>query len=614
MLKYTHISFVIPVNQASSFFAILITLFFWWENIKGIPESSEKALRIMQFTTVMVVLLIVWCCYTIWVRGAHLPPPPTLGHLHFAPDALGWLKHSNLPHTIGLLGIFIGLGHSILAMSGEESLAQVYREIQHPKLPNLKKAGLVIFAYSMIFTSLVSFFAVMIIPDATRKDFFENLIGGLAMNMVGPLMLRLVFHGFVVLVGTLILAGAVNTAIIGSNGVLNRVSEDGVLAPWFRLPHPKFGTSYRIINMVVILQIITILLSRGDVYLLGEAYAFGVIWSFVMNVLSILVLRFKDGVTRDYKVPLNFKFGGREIPVGLAIVTLMLLGIAVVNLFTKQIATLSGAAFTLVLFCVFTVSEKLTHARKTDRDGLDQFHLVPGEELTPKAVGVRKDNVLVMVRDYNTLYHLNAALRRVNTKRQDVAVLHIRVLQRAASGSSELVPEQLFSTTEQLLFTKALALAEHEGKSIHLSVAAATEIWEGILRSAQSLQSSSIVLGSSAIMGATEEARFAGLAWEKLPDPKPQLALEIHTPDGQEEIFYLGPHAPHLTPKEIDQLHKLWLRFSTELAPEEVHHHDIVHFALNEVSNEIAQGKEDEVLGRLKDHIAQIKSRRITQH
>ena len=614
VLKYVHLAIVLPVNAASAAFAILVTLYFWWENIKGIPESSEKALRIMQFTTVMVVLLIGWCCYTAWVRGSHLPPPPTLANLHFAPDALGWLKNSSLPHTIGLLGIFIGLGHSILAMSGEESLAQVYREIQHPKLPNLKKAGLVIFIYSMIFTSLVSFFAVMIIPDSVRKNFFDNLIGGLAMNMAGPLMLRLIFHGFVVMVGVLILAGAVNTAIVGSNGVLNRVSEDGVLSDWFRRPHPRFGTSYRIIDMVVGLQIITILLSRGDVYLLGEAYAFGVIWSFVMKGLAVLVLRFKEPGKREYRVPMNFHIAGREIPVGLGLITLVLFGVAMVNLFTKQVATISGVAFTLVLFAIFTISEKVTRSRQGVHQELDQFHLVPGEELTPKAVGVRKDNVLVMVRDLHTLYHLNAALRRVNTARQDVAVLHIRVLQRAASGSSDLVPEQLFSATEQLLFTKALSLAEHEGKSIHLSVAAATEIWEGILRSAQSLQSSSIVLGSSAIMGVAEEARFAGLAWEKLPDPKPHLALEIHTPDGLEEIFYLGPHAPHLTPKEIDLLHKLWLRFSTEIAPEEVHHHDIIHFALNELNDEIVQGKEPEVLGRLKDHIALIKSRRITQH
>jgi amino acid transporter len=611
VLRYLHLGIVLPENLTAAAFAILVTLYFWWENIKGIPESSEKALRIMQLTTVMVVILIGWCGYTLWMRGGHLPPTPTLSNLHFSRDALGWLSRSRLPQTVGLLGVFIGLGHSILAMSGEESLAQVYREIEHPKLPNLKKAGFVIFVYSLVFTSLVSFFAVMIIPDTTRSNFFENLIGGLAMNMSGPLMLRLVFHAFVVLVGTLILAGAVNTAIVGSNGVLNRVSEDGVLAGWFRRPHPRFGTSYRIIDLVVGLQLLTIILSRGNVYLLGEAYAFGVIWSFVMKGLAVLVLRYKNAGPREYRVPLNLRLAGREIPIGLGLITLALLGVALVNLLTKQVATISGIAFTLVLFGVFTVSEKLTHARQGIHRELDQFHLVPGEELTPQSLGVRSDNLLVLVRDYYTLYHLAAVLRRVNTARQDVVVLHIRILLRAASGEGGLAPEQLFSTTEQYLFTRALALAEHEGKSVHLSVAAANEIWEGILRSAHSLQSSTIVLGRSAIMPVAEEARRAGFAWERLPDPKPQLMLEIFTPDGREEIFYLGPHAPHLTPKEIDWRHSLWLRFSTELAPEEVHHHDIVHFALNELRDELARGKEQEIRARLREHLEHIKARRV---
>ncbi len=133
-------------------------------------------------------------------------------------------------------------------MSGEETMAQVYREIEHPKLPNLKKAAWVIFLYSLIFTAGVTFFSVMIIPDSVRGNFQENLIGGLAMHLVGPFSLRLLFHGFVVVVGVLMLAGAVNTAIVGSNGVLNRVSEDGILPQWFRKPHPRFGTSYRILE------------------------------------------------------------------------------------------------------------------------------------------------------------------------------------------------------------------------------------------------------------------------------------------------------------------------------------------------------------------------------
>jgi amino acid transporter len=611
ILQYLHINLILPENSTAAVFAILVTLYFWWENVKGIPESSEKALRIMHFTTVMVVLLIGWCGYTLWVRGSHLPPLPKLVNLHYSTKALGWLGHSSLPHTIGLIGILVGMGHAILAMSGEESLAQVYREIEHPKLPNLKKAGLVIFIYTLVFTSLVSFFAVMIIPDGVRKNFFENLIGGLAMNVEGPLTLRLVFHAFVVLVGVLILAGAVNTAIVGSNGVLNRLSEDGVLADWFRRPHPRFGTSHRLINIVVGLQVLTILLSRGDIYLLGQAYAFGVIWSFVMKGLAVLVLRYTHPGPREYRVPLNFKIGNTEIPLGLGLITLTLLCIALTNLFTKQVATISGAAFTVLLFGVFTFSEKWSRGRGLAHEELDQFHVAPGEELTPKAVGTRPGNVLVLVRDYHTLYHLQAVLKRVKTDRQDVVILHIRVLQRAASGESGLVPEQLFTTNEQLLFTKALALAEHEGKPIHLAVAAASDIWDGILRAAQSLQSSTIVLGLSSKMPVTEEARRAGLAWEQLPDQKPHLALEIFTPSGLEEIFYLGPHAPHLSQKEIDLLHRLWLKFSSQMAPEEIHHHDIIHFALNELDQELANGKESQVRERLKQHLEEIRTRRV---
>src|ERR1700689_4540937 len=344
LFAYAHINYHMNVNATAASVAVIITLYFWWENIKGVPESSGKALRIMELTTIMVVMLITWCVYTLWVRtGWHLPPFPNASNMKLDKGSLGWLDGYHWAHTLTLIIIFVGLGHSVLAMSGEESLAQVYREIEHPKLPNLKKAGLIIFIYSLVFTSLVSFFAVMIIPDDVRGNFTENLIGGLSMHLAGGLTLRLAFHVFVVVVGFLILAGAVNTAIVGSNGVLNRVSEDGVLTEWFRQPHKRFGTTYRLINTVVILQIVTIVLSRGDVYVLGEAYAFGVVWSFAFKALAMFVLRYTEAnVEREWKVPLNPKVFGRELPVGLGLITLVLFAGAIINLFTKQTATISG--------------------------------------------------------------------------------------------------------------------------------------------------------------------------------------------------------------------------------------------------------------------------------
>jgi amino acid transporter len=591
------------VDSIAAGFAVLVTVYFWWENTKGIPESSEKALVIMKLVTVMVVLLITWCIYTAVLRHSPLPPWPHPRNLRLNASALGWLAGSPLPHMFGIIAIFIALGHSVLAMSGEESLAQVYREIESPKLPNLKKAGLVIFVYSLVFTSLVSFFAVMIIPDSVRQNYLENLIGGLAMSLHGPLIARLVFHAFVVVVGTLILAGAVNTAIVGSNGVLNRVSEDGVLSSWFRQPHPRFGTSYRIINIVVLLQIITIFISRGDVTFLANLYAFGVIWSFTMNGLAVLVLRYTRPGVREFQVPFNFYIRGVQIPVGLSLITLTLFLIAVVNLFTKPVATMAGGTFSVLLFIVFSISERRAHRGGAAHMEMDQFNLELESELTPEAVGARPGNILVPVSNHFNLYHLGNVLDRIKPGRRDVVVLHVRLLRRSASGENELDADQLFGSIEQHLFSQALSMAEKRGKSIRLAVVASNDLWEGILRAGASLRSSTIVIGRSAKDNTEEQARQIGDAWEKLGDIKPQFNLEIHLPNGDKIYKVLGPHAPNLTSNEVNLLHRLWLRFSDVLAPQELHHHDVVHFALEEVKKEIEDGQEDEVVKRLRAHL-----------
>src|SRR5437762_1939223 len=48
----------------AAIFAIAVTIYFWRKNVIGIHESSQKALRIMQLTTLMVVILIGWCLAT----------------------------------------------------------------------------------------------------------------------------------------------------------------------------------------------------------------------------------------------------------------------------------------------------------------------------------------------------------------------------------------------------------------------------------------------------------------------------------------------------------------------------------------------------------------------
>src|SRR5581483_2108561 len=197
----------IPVNTFSAGFAVLITIYFWWTNIKGVHESSSKALRIMQITTVMVVIFLIWCPITIAVKGnTALPPAPTPANIHFAPDAQGWLAGTfwlQIPFVI----MIVAFGHSLLSMSGFETLAQVYREIAYPKLKNLRITANLTCWYAMFCTGVVTLFAAMIIPDQERSHYYANLLGGLSMNLSGPYLMRLIFHIFVVIVGGLILSG-----------------------------------------------------------------------------------------------------------------------------------------------------------------------------------------------------------------------------------------------------------------------------------------------------------------------------------------------------------------------------------------------------------------------
>lgn len=242
---------------------------------------------------------------------------------------------------------------------------------------------------------------------------------------------------------------------------------------------------------------------------------------------------------------------------------------------------------------------------------LDQFNLTQSADLTLENVGVLPGNILVPVSTYYALYHLEAVLKRVKRGQAEIVVLHVRVLRRAASGEYDLAADQLFSTIEQLLFTKVLSIAEKEGKPVRLAVVAANDLWEAILRTASNLESSTIVLGSSAKAPINDQAREIGLAWERMFEPRPRLTLEIFTPSGQEQIFYLGPHAPRLTPKEIDLLHKIWLQLTERLPDQEVHHHDIIHFALDELERELKDGQENEMVQRLRQHLRAIHDRRL---
>jgi amino acid transporter/nucleotide-binding universal stress UspA family protein len=586
-----------PDELFAAFFAIAITIYFWWSNIKGIHESSGKALRIMQITTAMVVIFLIWCPITLLLRGnIQFPPAPLPRNLTFSREALGWLYGTDWP-KLGYVAMLVAFGHSLLSMSGFETLAQVYREVAFPKLKNLKITATIVCVYAVVCTGIVTLFAFMIIPENVRPQYGDYLLGGLAVNLAGPEIARIIFHVFVVAVGVLILSGAVNTSMIGANGVMNRLAEDGVLLDWFRKPQATYGTTYRIINLVTILQIATICLSRGNVMLLGEAYAFGVVWSFFMKALGVLVLRFRRH-DQEYKFPINARIAGIEIPIGLGATTLVLFMVAIANLFSKQVATIYGVAFTVALFAVFTISERVNHRKQeTEKKGLEQFNLDMRADITADAIAARPGCVLVAVRDFNRMPHLEKVLLKTNLRRHDIVVMTVRTVS-AGAGEYDLAESQLFANYEKELLTNVVTMAEKAGKHVDLLVVPGVDPFDAMVQTAAKLQASRLVTGVSPKMDSEELARRIGLAWEKLPEPRHPFSLEVITPGRPSVYVNLGPHPPRLWPEDLDRAHDLWLKLQSKYGAR-LHHRDVIGVALRRLEKDLENDRHSEVLDDL---------------
>jgi amino acid transporter/nucleotide-binding universal stress UspA family protein len=539
LLPLLHINWHVPGRAFAVAFALLVTAYFWRENIRGIEESADNNFKIIAFVSVVAVLLLGWSGLTLYQRGFTLPPFTPV----FSQEALGWTVHFPWLKAVGFVGIIMAFGHSILALSGLETLAQVYREIEDPKVQNLKKAVVLIFVFSVLFTGLLTFISALIIPpDLIAGKYAENLLSGLALELNGPYWGRLGMQVLVVLSGTLMLVGAVNTSFVGANGVLNRVAEDGILHDWFRHLHKKYGTTHRIVNIIAVIQVLIILASGGDIFLLGEAYAFGVLVSMSFNVMSVVILRFKRmEEEREWMFPFNLRFGNIYFPVGLLAILGVLLSVTFMNLLTKKVATVGGLIFTAVFYAIFHVSERMNEQKARlyapDEDNEEKMNLRREADINtvvPELTKARR--VLVPVRNPNNLVHLAAVLETADDDTTDIIVLSAKIAKGIQSGGETMSEE------DKEVFSAVVLLAEKYGKTVKPIFVFSNDPFHSMAQVAQAAGVDEIVMGVSGSTGAEVQLEHLAMAWgmAKKPDApvKPVLAKVVW--QGRQMTFQLS--------------------------------------------------------------------------
>jgi hypothetical protein len=332
-----------------------------------------------------------------------------------------------------------------------------------------------------------------------------------------------------------------------------------------------------------------------------------------MKALGVLVLRFRRH-DQEYKTPLNITFGRHEIPIGLFMTTLTLFFVAVANLFAKQVATISGIGFTLLLFAIFTISSRVNaKARHDTKQGLEQFNLDMRAEVTSNsgAIHARPGCILVAVRNHNRMAHLEAVLQKTNLRRNDIVVMAVRNVTTGA-GEYDLAENQLFTDDERELFTRVVSMAEKEGKTVDLLVVPALNPFDAMVQTASNIQASRLVTGVSMRMDSDELASRIGSAWENLPEPRHAFSLEIISPDRPSVFVNLGPHPPRLWPEDLDVVHDLWLELSGKYAGSKLHHRDVIGVALRRMQDQLKSEERDGVVHDILEEVGHRKEPVLT--
>ena len=104
-------------------------------------------------------------------------------------------------------------------------------------------------------------------------------------------------------------------------------------------------------------------------------------------------------------------------------------------------------------------------------------------------------------------------------------------------------------------------------------------------------------------MTAEEQAFHLGQAWEALPEPKRQFNFFVISSSGETSVFYIGPHAPALSPDDVQLVHRLWLNMKRDPSVQDLHHSDIITYALTRLAGQYAREKV-EILRELRNYRA----------
>jgi len=282
-------------------------------NIVGIRESAAVALVMACASFVANIVVIVAAI--------------------FAMDGTQWsavLSRMGTGNGISSYELLVGFASAWLAFSGLESISQLSPAMRFPLRRTTRRAMVAVIATMIVTSPVLTALSIGLLPEHIKATESERFISELGL-IVGGLSIKLA----VVLTASSLLLFASNTAIIGSYHVFLALVKGGFLPKIVALRNYKFNTPHVAVAIATIIPILVIWLSRGEMKVLGDMYAFGLLGAFVFSSLSLDTIR--------------WRLGRRDFVFWLGVLTTGMVMVAWgINLVEKQLATYFGGMVTII--------------------------------------------------------------------------------------------------------------------------------------------------------------------------------------------------------------------------------------------------------------------------
>jgi magnesium transporter len=577
--------FVRPEDLATVVAVAVIGLL--WLPIRiGRAISRDTLARAVWIGVAILLVTIAWGVASV-ARGIAFStlavPPPAPAITPWAPLDMA-------------LAILLGFALTLPVLGGGEALARAAHELPPPRVQALRRTGRLTVLFAGVTTALGTFLALLLVPASEQPVWANAPLAGIAQHLAAPSTVRVPLAVMLAAAAVLILGPAAHAAFGDTEQMLHRASIDGTLPSGLASLHTRFGTPARAVDVTVLAMVLVVLATGGRVAWLSRAYGIAIAVMLVLMTASLIKLRRSRQGTIPFKARGNISTSGREIPLGLFSVLVIVASSALTMVLSGDVATIATLAFVALLTAWFTAAVPQAAPVEARADE-SSFDLLLAAELSPDQIEARPGNVLVPGRNPHLLAHVVAALQTSGDR--DVVVMTARMLD--VDVSQESAGQATPTPYERRLLSDVVALAERVGRPVRLLIVPTRNVVDAIVGTVIRLRSSDVYVGESSTLSAEDQARLLGDAWERTDKPEAlDVRLVIYHRSGRADTYHLGAHPPSLTSGDLDLIHRLWLDAVKSVGPH-VHHDDVVRAALKQMEQQLTGPQRDEAVAAIRE-------------